>query len=85
MKARTMEQLVLIAADKADYADEKMNKQQTYAYMVADYLRQLYTDPGAYAPGRPAARTRHWRGSCRPSCCTSMRPSTPLPWRRRWP
>ena len=49
MKARAMEQMVLIAADKADYADEKMNKQQTYAYMVADYLQQLYTDPASYA------------------------------------
>ncbi|MBP3509834.1 SpoIIE family protein phosphatase [Oscillibacter sp.] len=48
MEAQAMEQLTLIAAGKADYADEKMNKQQTYAYMVADYLQQLYTDPEAY-------------------------------------
>ena len=50
MQAQVMAQLALIAADKADYADEKMNKQQTYAYMVADYLQQLYSDPASYTP-----------------------------------
>ena len=50
METQAMEQLTLIAAGKADYADEKMNKQQTYTYMVADYLQQLYTDPDSYTP-----------------------------------
>lgn len=50
MKEQAMEQLVLIAADKADYADERMNRQQTNANMVADYLQQLYTNPSAYTP-----------------------------------
>lgn len=54
LRAQAMEQLSLITANKADYADEKMNKQQTYAYMVADYLKQLYSDPAAYR-GRATA------------------------------
>lgn len=49
METQAMEQLSLIAAEKADYADEKMNKQQMYTNMVADYLHQLYSDPGHYA------------------------------------
>lgn len=54
LRAQAMEQLSLITANKADYADEKMNKQQIYAHMVADYLKQLYSDPAAYR-GRATA------------------------------
>ena len=54
LQAQAMEQLSLITANKADYADEKMNKQQIYAHMVADYLKQLYSDPAAYR-GRATA------------------------------
>jgi hypothetical protein len=48
MTEQAMEQLTQIAEEKANYADEKMGKQQMYTYMVADYLQQLYTDPENY-------------------------------------
>ncbi len=54
METQAMEQLSLIASEKANYADEKMDKQQMYTNMVADYLHQLYS-----APEEHAAREAH--------------------------
>ncbi len=48
IESQILQQLALTAADKADYADAKMNKQQLYTHQVADYLTQLYTDPESY-------------------------------------
>jgi len=50
MERQVLTQLTELARAKADIADEKLGKQQTYVQLTADYLTALYGDPDKYAP-----------------------------------
>ena len=50
MEQQVLTHMVELTRSKADVANEKLKKQQTYVQMTADYLTTLYDAPEKYAP-----------------------------------